>query len=397
MRSDIAYEYVAKAIKLSKRLIDIQLPKENINTLDLLTDFIEFYDAEIFIIDGSFPELIEFEAHLKQADKPYVVLNDTKQVVPFLEEEYGLEEIQETFRAVEKEVPVKQVETKIIEKEIFLTNYQAIPSKVIVVGSLYRGAGSTLLATNLARMIAARGVDVAYIEHPSIKPYMFDYLQIHAEENIQYVDLAREVYEHGVVRSKGSTYKKHGVKWYVNDSRHPKIRDFTYEQLMTLSHGIQSTVLILDISNLWLEQGIQKYLYLADSIFLCVEPDPIKTDWALVETNGERTEEKEILDFLTQNEQLNHFQYVLMKNVPGIDIKLVKEMLHKRPIATLPYIEYGVVQQALFKSKLVYDVPDYTSVFEQNLIQTLAAFVPQEFVKLQPKERKFFGKFLKKI
>ncbi|MBG9689673.1 hypothetical protein ABD91_01870 [Lysinibacillus sphaericus] len=271
-------------------------------------------------------------------------------------------------------------------------NYLSVPSKIIVIGSLYPGAGSTLLATNLARMIAKREVDVAYVEHPFVKPYMFDYLQIHVDEvdeSEPYKDIAKEIDEHGMILSKGAAFKKHGVRWYVNDSRQEMLKEFSYEQLLTLSHGIQATVLILDISNLWLEKGIQKFLYLADALYLCVEPDPVKNDWVSINTH-----EKKIMEFLTASEQLEQFQYVLMKNVTSVDIKMIKEMLYKKPLTSVPYFDYAEVKQALFKSKFLYDV-GYDNEFEKSLEPLIKDFLPKKLLQLKRKEKSLLGRFRK--
>src|SRR5690606_14222400 len=74
------------------------------------------------------------------------------------------------------------IETQIIEKEVEKITFASIPPKLVLVGSLYSGSGSTTLAINLAKMIASRNVKVAYIEYPGIKPYMFDYLKIEQHE-----------------------------------------------------------------------------------------------------------------------------------------------------------------------------------------------------------------------
>lgn len=392
----MAYDFLHKKITASDYFEGVEIQKRNVETIADLEDAIDFYNADLYILDANVEGFEELLQQLKSRDLPFEVISgEVREIIPLLEEKYGQVKEEKPIYYEREQVEQVIIQEKIIEKEIFVTNYQAIPSKVVVVGSLYRGAGSTVLATNMARMIAKRGVDVAYVEHPSIQPYMFDYLQIHANEEIKYHDIAREVKEHGVVYSKGETYKRGGVKWHVIDSRKPSLKEFSYENLMTLSYAIQSTVIIIDISDQWLDEGIKKFLYMADSILLCIEPDPIKNDLSLISREEENTKEKNIMDFLNQTEQLNHYQYVLMKNVEGIDSKLIKGMLHKRPVATMPYLDYEDIKKALFKSELLYDTEDYNLYFEKNLIQVLTQFVPKDFLNLEDK-KKFLGKFFRK-
>src|SRR5699024_8218385 len=98
----------------------------------------------------------------------------------------------DTTRSGQNEVVVK-IGEKVIEREVETLRYANIPPKVIVIGSLWSGAGSTLYGMNLARAVAQRQVDVSYVEYPKMKPYLFDYLnisQLEKELDTPYVDVA---------------------------------------------------------------------------------------------------------------------------------------------------------------------------------------------------------------
>lgn len=396
VRSDVAYGLLTKLINHQATLPKAEFQKRNVENLRDLEDAIEFYDADVYIIDMHLEDAEVMIDTLKQSEREYVLIeNDVKEVLPVLIERYGVveEKTEIYYEREEKEQVI--IQEKIIEKEVIRTAYQAIPSKVVVVGSLYRGAGSTTLATNIARMVAKRGIDVSYVEHPLIQPYMFDYLQIIADEDNPYTDISMEIKEEGITRSKRESWIKHGIKWHVIDSRKPTLSTFSYENLLVLSHAIQSNVLIIDISDRWLDPEIQKYLFMADSILVCIEPDPIKYDRSLYSVGDFKPHERKIMDYLTENKELSHFELVLMKNVKGIDIKLVKEMLHKKPVATIPFIPYQDMQKALFKSQLLYDFEDNASYFEDNLIPTLVKFVPKDFLELGTNQDNLFMKLLK--
>lgn len=398
VRSEMAFTLLKKLIHNEESLPEIKIREQNAQNVQQLEDAIEFFKADLYIVDHHLEEYESLKQVLEQYDCQYVeIQDDVKAVIPLIREQYGEEKQEEKEIHYEKKEKSKVViQEKIIEKEVIRTSYQAIPSKVIVVGSLYRGAGSTLLATNLARMIGERGIDVSYVEHPLIKPYMFDYLQIHTSEEKEYFDIAREIQSDGLARSKREEWLQHKVKWHVIDSRKPSLPSFSYENLLVLSHTIQSNVLIVDISDRWLDPEIQKYLYLADFIYLCVEPDPIKYDWSLYDHKENRTKEKMIMDFLNTDHNIPKYELVNMKYIKGIDIKAWNEMLQKRPLAKIPYIPYEDIQKAIYKSKVLYDFENYKDLFEENLMPLIVKVVPKDFLEIRKKESGIFKKIFKK-
>ena len=306
----------------------------------------------------------------------------------------GDEKDKKTTSFLKRKVQEKErVEKEQIEKEFIRKVYQTIPSKVVVVGSLYPGAGSTILSTNMARMIAKRGIDVAYIEHPLIKPYMFDYLQIH---DGQYSDVSREINQEGLIKSAKEGWVQDGVKWHVIDSRKAPLTSFTYENMLVLSHAMQSSVLIIDISNHWLDPEFQKYLYLADHIFMCVEPNPIKYERSYVPIPEFDYPEKKIMDLLSKTEKLNRYEIILMKDGKGMDNEVVKDMLHKEPLASVPYIPYQDVLRASNNIKLLYDFEQNGLIFEESLKVVISRFIPPGFLELVNERRGFFKKLFSK-
>lgn len=394
VRSDIAYKLLTKLLSREESLPDLEFQSRNASTLQDLEDAIEFYAADVYIVDRQLEDAETLIEVLKKANLEYMVIeNDVKAILPIFRERYGeKEEVQEIHYEREKRQKIV-VQEKIIEKEIIRTQFQAIPSRVVVVGSLYQGAGSTMLSSNLARMVAVRGIDVSYVEHPLIKPYMFDYLQI---QDSPYVDASREIHDEGLFRSKRDGWIKNGVKWHVIDSRKPPLTSFTYENLLVLSHAVQSNVIIIDISNRWLDEDVQRFLYLASSILVCVEPNPIKYERSLLNIPNYQHDERKIMDFLNNTKELSKYELVLMKDGKGMDAKIIKEMLHKRPIATVPYIPYHETLNAMYNIKLLYDFEQNAHVFEDTLIPVISKFIPYDFVELKKDKKGFLKNLFKK-
>lgn len=390
VRSEMAFTLLKKLLQNESSLPEIVLREQNAQNVQQLEDAIEFFKADLYIVDQQLEDFESLKQILVQYSCPFVeIKDDVKAVLPLIRERLGLEDQPESKDDIHYELKEKSkvvIQEKVIEKEVIRTAYQAIPSKVIVIGSLYRGAGSTILATNLARMIGERGIDVSYVEHPLIKPYMFDYLQVHRNTDREYFEISREIQSEGLARSKREQWIEHKVKWHIIDSRKPPLPSFTYENMLVLSHAIQSNVIVVDISDRWLDPEIQKFLCLADNIYVCVEPDPIKYDWSIFEHTENNTKEKMIMDYLNNNKNLPHYELVNMKYADGIDTKLWNEMLHQKPIAKVPYISYSDVQKSLYKSKLLYD-NGYNDLFEEKLKSIIAKIIPKDFLEIRKKER----------
>ena len=189
---------------------------------------------------------------------------------------------------------------------------------------------------------------------------------------------------------------KDGVRWYVNDSRKPRVESYSYENMLILSHAVHSTIIIVDIGTLGLDEGMKKYLYRADHILVCVEPDPIKYEWALFEEGNHSQEEYKIMDYLMKDSDLSGVEMVMMKDFKSTEDKFLRSILHKQPIACVPYIPYPSIQKSLLEEKLLYDYEGYGDIFEDSLRDVLVASVPKEVVNLKRAKRRKLAALFKR-
>ncbi|MCM3227578.1 hypothetical protein [Terribacillus saccharophilus] len=402
VRSEMAYDLLTKLLNNKAAVLpELDIRDRNANTVQQLEDAIEFYNADVYVIDQQMESYELLKNILENSGCNYHEITDeVRDILPILINLYGEEpEVKEEIEPIHyehKEEPKVIKQTKIIEKEVFRDRFKAIPSKIIVVGSLYSGAGSTLVSTNLARMFSEREVKVAYVEHPMIKPYMFDYLQIlQYQDSHEYHDISREIYADFMVHTLNSDWVKDKVHWYVIDSREPQLPSFSHDQLLLLAHSIQSSVTIIDISDRWLDPEIQRFLHLADQIYLCVEPDPIKYDRALFRHSSNPSRESRILDYLNKNPNIKQHEVITTKYTKRIELKYWNEMQQKEPLVKLPNIPYEIVMESLYKSKLVYDIPEYREIFEEKLLPIISMTLPKDLIKVK-RGSGFVSKFINK-
>ncbi|MEK5081034.1 hypothetical protein MKX73_19095 [Solibacillus sp. FSL W7-1436] len=387
LRSNAAYENAAKSLSLSKRLNDLTIAKENITTVELLKDFIEFYEADLYILDAAVPNVSEMKTLLEKSNKKYVYVEAIKEITPTIEEKFGEEQIEEKEilpQAVIAELPNHKHKPRIIEieKEVVVSKYRTVPKKVILIGSLYSNAGSTIVATNLARALAEREVDVTYIENPIAEPNMYDFLQVHTAYP-EYVDLGNEIINDRFPKNYEPYFHK-GINWVLNDPRNKRNESITFEHLTLMKQFVEATVVIYDISNYMDHPEIIKLARIANEIILVAEANPIKNEYHF--TNPDRT--KNVVTLLEKNE-IDYKIFLTKTGIKGIDMKVINELLPVPATYEMTYIPYEELIENLFKSQIYYDADTEAQLFiEEELTPLIENLLPIEIAKLKKKPQK---------
>lgn len=413
MKSNFAYQRLLTTFNKKEEYKGIETYSRNIQSLDVLEDVITFWQPELFILDTKLSDIAKMSAMVENHFIPVIYFDSDfeevlNQVNHYFKHENDNED-DETRKQIEyvavdapkeKEIIYKE---RVIEKEVVKTSYTSVPNKIIVIGSLWHGAGATTLAMNLARAIAERGLVVSYVEYPTLKPYMFDFLSIpmkEEEQNTKYIDYARNILERGRVLKKNFYWHDNGVNWYVIDSRYEPIDTFSYDDMLKFVYSINSTITIIDVSSKL--SDVQDFLHHADEIFVCIEPDPVKFDWtSTVEREGKRSslqrKEKVIIDFLNDIEKSEgiSYQFVNMKYSKKIDVKTWAECLaNKKAITSIPSISYDDLIECVWKSQILYDRDGYRELLEKHLKPIISKILPREFYDIKregPKRDKLFG------
>lgn len=398
LKSNFAFERLNVEFMQYEELREVERYSKNIQTIDDLDDFIEFFKPEVVVLDTKLNQINDMSGYAKEKNVHVIYFKtDAASVMQEIIEYFGLNEEEEVpeKKAIDYVPQKKQTEVvykdRVVEKEIIKTSYTSIPSKLIVVASMWPGAGSTTLAVNLARSIADRGVSVAYVEYPVSKPYVFDYLKIpekEAQREVSYIDFAKKIKDKNIIRTKESVWNEYGVDWYVSDTRLRPISNFSYEDMIRFTYAINSTITIVDISSNLKDEDVQKFLHHADDIYICVEPDIVKIDWlAAIHENGQEVEgqreEKKVIDYLNNIEQLEGiaYQYINMKYTKSIDNKTWLQCLEKKPLAFIPVMPYEDCLSCVWNSSFLYDSETHHSVIEKSIKPLLVRILPRQFIE----------------
>lgn len=404
MKSTYAYERLITSSNKKEPRHKIEFHPENIKNRHRLDNVIEFWKPDLLVIDAKLHEFDNMINMANQYDVPFIVFDSefelvVQQLINMVSlktnDESDEDEYQRQVEYIKSENQKEIIyKDRIIEKEIFRTSYKAIPNKLIVVASMWHSVGSTIFATNLARAISSRGVEVSYVEFPLLKPYMFDYLSIPYKEednNKAYIDLAYELKKHSFIKNRSGGWLDYNINWYVNDSRNEQIKSFTYEEMLKLIYSINSTVTILDVSAYLHNQDVQKFLHHADDIYVCVEADPIKTDWlSTIYQDGvigshKQRREKKVIDYLTSIEEKEgiEYQFINTKYTKKVPNKDFWEMLNKKPLCFFPTINNEVILDSIWQAKILYDFDEiYKEEIEKALKPIITRVVPKDYMNL---------------
>ena len=412
MKSNFAFDRLRTTLLKFEYSNQIEVHTENIQELHTLDDVVEFWKPELIILDSKLPIFDDLDILASQKEIEVAYFNsDFEAIVDHIKSYFIDDDIEEQsekrdFNIYQDEVKTEVVvKDRIVEKEVIKTAYTSIPNKLIVVASMWQGAGSTTFATNLSRALAERGLNVSYVEFPLSKPYMFDYLSIpvkEEEEGRRYFDQARQISEGKNVKRKDEAWREHDIDWYVNDSREVPVQGFTYEEMLKYVYSINSTITIVDVSSNLHNPNIQKFLHHVDDIYICVEPDPIKVDWlASITSDGKNTAiqrtEKKVIDYLNHIEQKENisFQFVNMKYTKVIDNQSFWLSLGKKPISFFPVVDYEVLISLTWKSDFLYDLVEYRDLVEKALKPVIVRSVPRQYYEIEKEKESSINKILK--
>lgn len=279
----------------------------------------------------------------------------------------------------------KVVITKVEEKIKYVSRYAAIPSQLIVVGSLFNRAGATFVTSNLARAISSYNLLTTVIEAPCNRPYLYDAMAIDSKVE-EYYSWCHDIIASGSVK-RSNEYQENGVSWVLLHPELLPINEFSYEQYMKLIYSVKRVPFILfDIGTSWLDPGIQNVLSQADHILMILDPDPVLLNRTIpVEKDGRvafKTEEVNIIDKIAKLhvEEKIPFDFVVNKMTPGVDKSIIKEAIFKEPVTYIPAFDAEKIYRTLWEGNLLYDDPVIQQILDNCFYSILKNFVPGQYL-----------------
>jgi len=250
-----------------------------------------------------------------------------------------------------------------------------VPDKLILVGSLFAGAGATFAAVSLARLLDHLQVPHAVVEHPVIEPdlYMLLYGDQQAPSNYSYAAAA--------LASGHSTVD--AVPWRKGFTTWMPLQpegfqdDWQPSDSFKLLHAVKQPIVIMDISTKWQDATVQELLACADEIIVVLDASPGKCN---------RPSSLAHLKLLESYRQRGKpVRYVANRLEASQLHKMWVDSLPEAPLCTIPEIPAELVMRAVLRGECVQDQQHVLTRLEQAMQPLLQAILPEAvFLRKRP-------------
>jgi serine/threonine protein kinase len=259
--------------------------------------------------------------------------------------------------------------------------------KLIVIGGLFAGVGTTFTAITLARILHALQIPNALVEQPTIEPdlYMLLYGDRHAPSPYSFPS------EH--IRDPSSTYPTPWINGFTTWAPiHPDGFQGNWQasHAFKLLHMIKKPIVLWDVSTQWEHPAVQELCHCADEIIVIVDSSPGKCD--------RPSSRKYIQQFESYKQRGKKVHYIANGALPAQFRKEWLESLPTSPLCTIPEIPRSDVMQAVWKGDCIQDQPKYLSIFYEALKPFLSEILPNESLNklAQRSRRTLFSHFNKR-
>lgn len=356
------YENNIESLKLTliSDYYDLAVLDVNIPNYEDFTHLFETQDIKITNFRGQYDELVSF---LNIRIKDFLAKEMQEEEISFLDSTPNENKV-----SIQKVVKTERIEVPV---------YQNVANKLISVVNLSERAGSTFIATNLARTLTQRNVLVNLFENPLGTVDLYYALGLHFEEErfYSYRKVLREVGR--IDKSKLPIFQ--GIRVAANEP------DYNYNhwdltdtlRLFSTNSGIN----IVDIGWNFNEPKIKDILGLSSIILVIVEPNPTQ-----ILRNNER-----LIEFEEMMQEGLNVRYVFNKWDEAINKKRFIEGFEMTPYLIVPFVDIDLIYECLFQKKHTFfvDIPEVGEELSMSFEAILKEHFPTAIEDDSTKKKRF--------
>jgi hypothetical protein len=260
----------------------------------------------------------------------------------------------------------------------------SIPRKLIVVGGLYAGAGSTFTAVTIARVLHACGIPQALVEQPTNEPDLYMLLYGDAKAPQSYTFASDAAASAGVLLHQ-PTWVNGLTTWLPI---HPDgfSGSWTPADTFKLLYSMTKPIVIWDISTGWEEPSVQELCHSADEIIIVLDASPAK-----INRPSSRARLKQLMDYQARGKSV---RYIANKEIPPGIRKEWQESLPGPVLCTLPELPFESVVRCLWKGEFIQDQPAVLDKLRSALYPLLRVLISEEkLIHHTAKPKRLFSRF----
>jgi eukaryotic-like serine/threonine-protein kinase len=257
------------------------------------------------------------------------------------------------------------------------TALQFVPGKLIVVGSVYSGAGATFSTILLARALHRYGVPHAVSEIPGGQPDLYYSLNGESSSPSPYTFCLERSPdpETGAFPPSFKEWTNGGSVWLPLPP-HPHTSEWNAAFLLQRIRSAKQPVILIDISNRWEEPEVKELCKQADHLVVVYGADLIRC---------KRPSSSRILQLVTDwSEAGKEISYVCNMSARWKGRAEWLDSLPSRPIVEIPNIPYEEVLSAAWKGALLQD----DSGLKLGLLESMEPLVLRLFPELAASKKR---------
>lgn len=266
-----------------------------------------------------------------------------------------------------------------------LSQQLQLPRKLIIVGSLYAGAGSTFVSLAIARVLNHYGIPHALVENILNEPSLFTLF--FGERN------APPDYKYAVDKAYLETTDNTPLWMNGHSELYPLppdgcVKVWSKELNYKLLYSIAQPIIVLDVSHHWEDPMVIDLCRQADEVVVVAGP-------SLTRLNISSTFEhiQSLTDLQNEGKSV---QCIANRLAPFSAQKEWLSTLPFYPIGILPEFDYAHVLQAEWGGKLFADLEDSLAIFIEKLLPLATKLIPTAYLSpIKPLKKHAFSSWFK--
>ncbi|MFS1512604.1 serine/threonine protein kinase [Chengkuizengella sp. SCS-71B] len=248
--------------------------------------------------------------------------------------------------------------------------------KVIVVGNMYQGAGSTFTSIALARMFHHYKIKNALVEYPTNIPELYSLLNGEKNKPKQYEFLFDKYHEDHWSSNK-LEWNSGYTTWYPlplsNDALLEKNESKT--EIEPLLFNIRKPIMIVDISNGWSHPSVQQLCNSADEICCVVDSIPTKFSAGLSQNN--------LKTAIRLKQSGKNVHFIVNRDINARVKKLWNNTLPWNPSCYIANFPFENVHEHIWKGKMFQIEKNIKDKLIEGLYPFISQIVPKSMLEQQ--------------
>ena len=345
-------------------LVDIAVVDEKLSWKEEALDVLNKKGIQIILFKGNFKKSIsEIYDKIPKIYNEELTLNKKEKNTEILEPLPKLNYFKNSAIQAIEENPVKE------NSPLF----NGIENKLIIIGSLSQGAGSTFLSINLAKALTDLKIRTSVIEPPINEPNLFYYLGLDKKLSAKCTDNTFFSYPHliswGIKPPKNKETIIEDIVWLIQNPLEGPIENWDHiKTKMLLESSKRSPVNIIDAGINYEHESMEPLLLNADLLLIVVNPLYYKL----------RKNKEKIENILKLKKKGLSVEFIINYYTPAITKKDLSAYFKNTPLIYIPAIETRYIQESANKSAIPLTHPKISEKLFNPISETVKSIIPVE-------------------